>query len=115
LVTGEFVLVTAKQILNEVQRNLGKDFLRRSLPDEALAELTSATIQGSELVPLVKMVAGIASHPEDDLVLATLVNSEATHLVSGDRQLIALGSFEGADIVSPRHFLALLESQKLGG
>jgi len=114
-VFGEFILVTSKPIADEVRRNLGKDFLRRSLPDEDLAELMSAVFRGAAFVPLTRTVAGLASHPEDDLVLVTVASGETTHLVTGDRQLIALESFEEADIVTPREFLDILATQTLGG
>jgi putative PIN family toxin of toxin-antitoxin system len=113
-VFGECILVTSPPIANEVRRNLGKDFLRRSLPDEELAELMSAVFRGAEFVPLTRTVSGLASHPEDDLVLATVANGETSHLVTGDRQLIALESFEGADVSTPRAFLDILATQNWG-
>lgn len=56
------------------------------------------------------VVAGVATHPEDDLVLATAISGSADYLVTGDRQLRQLGSFQGVVIVSPRTFLDLLAS-----
>ena len=55
-------------------------------------------------------VAGVATHPEDDLILATAVASKATFLVTGDRKLRAVGNFQGVTILSPREFLTVLES-----
>jgi predicted nucleic acid-binding protein len=54
-------------------------------------------------------VHGLATHPEDDLILATEASARADHLVTGDRQLLALGSHAGALIVSPRQFLTVLQ------
>ena len=54
-------------------------------------------------------VQGVASHPEDDPVLATAVSAAADYLVTGDRQLQQLGSYQGVRIVSPREFLTLLD------
>jgi predicted nucleic acid-binding protein len=56
-------------------------------------------------------VHGIATHPEDDLILATAVSGRADYLVTGDRQLLALGSYQGVRIVTPRDFLAILEAE----
>ena len=55
-------------------------------------------------------VHGIATHPEDDLILSTAVSAQADYLVTGDRDLQALGSFRGVTIVSPRQFLAILQA-----
>ncbi len=63
------------------------------------AEPTSVTIA----------VIGIASHPEDDLVLATAVSGNVDYLVTGDLKLQALGRFRDVAIVSPRSFLDRLE------
>lgn len=54
-------------------------------------------------------VRGVATHPEDDVILATAVSAGADYLVTGDRQLQALVSCRGVTIVSPRQFLAVLE------
>ncbi len=62
-------------------------------------------------VAITTSVAGVATHPEDNLVLATAVSASADVLISGDRQLLKLGSYEGVHILSPRDFLAYLDAQ----
>jgi len=60
------------------------------------------------MTPLTVEVTGVATHPEDDLILATAVAGEASYLVTGDRKLRAVGAFQGVTILSPREFLARL-------
>jgi predicted nucleic acid-binding protein len=55
-------------------------------------------------------VAGVAPHPEDDLVLAAAVTAEADFLVTGDKRFLAVGSYAGVTILSPRAFLDVLEA-----
>lgn len=55
-------------------------------------------------------VAGIATHREDDLILATALSGDASFLVTQDRQLLKLGSYRGLQIVPPGRLLAILES-----
>jgi predicted nucleic acid-binding protein len=55
----------------------------------------------------------VATHPEDDLVLATAVSAHADYLVTGDRKLQRLGSYQGVRILSPREFLAVLAPERL--
>ncbi len=57
-------------------------------------------------VPL-RAVLPITGDPDDDTVLATARLGRVTHLVTGDRGLLALGVHEGIRIVTPRDFLAL--------
>lgn len=51
---------------------------------------------------------GIATHPEDDLILTTALSGGAAFLVTGDHGLLRLGSYEGVSIVTVRAFLAML-------
>ena len=55
-------------------------------------------------------VSGVATHPEDDLVLATAISGKADYLVTGDRQLLKLQEFEDVSIVSAAEFLLILQS-----
>lgn len=48
------------------------------------------------------------SNPEDDVVLATAVSAHADYLVTGDRQLLRLGAFEGVALISPAGFVEVL-------
>jgi predicted nucleic acid-binding protein len=52
-------------------------------------------------------VHGVVTHLEDDLILATAASARTDYLVTGDRQLLALGSHAGALIVGPRRFLTV--------
>ena len=74
---------------------------------EGLLELLE---EETERVSLRVAVQGVATHPEDDLILATAVSAQADYLVTGDKQLLALGSFQGVRIVAPAAFLAILEN-----
>lgn len=104
-------------IVNEVLRALQRDRVRRKY------HLTVAEIEGVRLLlekettptRVTREVHGIATHPEDDLILATASAAKADYLVTGDRQLQKLGSYEGTKIVSPREFLAVLEAQEAEG
>lgn len=59
--------------------------------------------------PITASVSGVATHPEDDLILAAAISGCADYLVTGDARLQALGTFQGVQIMSPRVFLGILE------
>lgn len=63
----------------------------------------------SAITPLTATVNGVATHPEDDLVLAAAVSARADYLVTSDTKLLRLESYEGVQIVSPATFLDVLE------
>jgi predicted nucleic acid-binding protein len=53
-------------------------------------------------------VRGVATHPEDDVVLATGVSAGADFLVTGDRKLLQLGTYRGVRITTCTSFLEAL-------
>jgi predicted nucleic acid-binding protein len=53
-------------------------------------------------------VLGIATHPEDDVVLATALSGNAQFLVTGDYKLVERKHYQGLILVTVRAFLAML-------
>ena len=66
------------------------------------------------ITPLTVAVEDVATHPEDDLVLATALSGGAQFLVTGDHKLLGLKTYRGLVIVSVREFLALLPGLQSG-
>jgi putative PIN family toxin of toxin-antitoxin system len=108
-----FLYLTSVALANEVRRALSRDRIRRNyhLDTTEVARLYGFLTSDHVLVPITAEVRGVATHPEDDLILATAVSAEADYLVTGDRQLLALADYEGVQIISPREFLTILELQ----
>ena len=98
---GAYHLVVSEPILEELAETWRDPYwLARFSPTEgaeAIALLRAAAI----VVPLTVAVTGVATHPEDDLILATAVASEASFLVTGDRKLRGSAPFR-ASPSSPR-------------
>ncbi len=109
---GRFRWLTSAPIVAEVFRALQRPSVKRRY------DITPEVLQGvSELLekraistPLTIQVVGVATHSEDDLILATAASARANYLVTGDRQLLALENFRGTQIVSPRQFIEILEA-----
>jgi predicted nucleic acid-binding protein len=53
----------------------------------------------------------VVDDSSDNRYLECAVEGNATHLVSGDRDLLELGHFEGIAIVTPQAFLDVLSAQ----
>jgi putative PIN family toxin of toxin-antitoxin system len=109
--TKAFTLAISTHLMAETARTLQKRyFAQRILRADRLAyyELlyTDAT-----LVPITVEVEGVATHPEDDLVLATALSASADYLVTRDRKLLDLGSYQGVTILSPTGFLQVIGAQ----
>jgi hypothetical protein len=68
------------------------------------------------LVPTSATVSGVATHPEDDLVLATAVSTSADYLVTGDNRFVTRAQlFQGVTLMSPRDFMTLLDELRGSG
>lgn len=105
---GVIELVVSAPILAELRRTYEDSYYaRRITPD--LVEAAVALLQAEALVvPLTVSVTGIATHPEDDLVLATAASAAADFLGTRDRQLLKLETFHGVRIVHPADLVSLL-------
>ena len=108
---GVYELILSQPILTETARTLREPyFAQRLTPAQQAANLTLLRRQ-AEIVTLTATVQGIAPSPADDLILATAVSGQAEYLVTGDRGLAAVGSYQGVEIVSPRAFLDVLSAE----
>lgn len=109
---GEFDLAVSRPILAELERTLHGSYFANRLSLEERASALSVVQSHATMTELTIVVRGVATHPEDDLILATALSAGADYLVTGDNALLALGSYEGVTILSPRAFLDLLSTNQ---
>jgi putative PIN family toxin of toxin-antitoxin system len=107
---GAFHLLVSRHLIDEVIRALARSEFARRTEDGYRAKITMA-LDGAEWIVVDDVEFGIATHPEDELILATAVLGNADLLVTGDKQLLKLGRVEGVRIVDSRTFLELLGEQ----
>jgi uncharacterized protein len=105
---GLFHLVISEQIITELTRTLAKGYFSRRLTTEQKSHGLTLLRKEATVTPIIATVSGVATHPEDDLILATAVSGKAAYLVTGDTQLRKLGSFKRVTILSPTDFLKSL-------
>lgn len=99
-----FTLCLSQSIVDELHRVLRDAF---EWSEEDLAEALDPILSLAEIVESTRVI--IASRdPNDDHVLACAIEAKADVIVSGDHDLLSLGTFEGIKIMNPRQFLELL-------
>ena len=106
-----YLLVVSEAILVEVLGVLAEPRLRSKycLEDQDIAQLEGLFRQEALLVPGQADVTGaIPADPQDEKFLACAVDGLADVIVSGDRHLLDLGSYQGIPILTVRQFLDLL-------
>jgi putative PIN family toxin of toxin-antitoxin system len=104
-----FAIVLSPAIVEETLRALTytrvKKCVRRTVDPELWFE---DIVLLAELVAGDCAMSGASPDPDDDKYLAAALEGRATLVVTGDPDLLALGSYQGIRIVSPRVFLGLL-------
>lgn len=103
---GEFELVTGRALLDELERILR---VRFEFPPEAASFVRSDLELAAELVAPPE-IERVSRDSADDVVLAVAKAGRVDRIVTGDRDLLSLGRYETAEIVTPRNFLETLSA-----
>lgn len=112
--TREFRLVTSEHIITELARTIVSAYFAKHITPDQAQRFILLLRRRATITPITMTVSGVATHPEDDLILASAASAQVNYLVSGDRQLQRLGSYQGITIVSARDFIQLLNRAKRG-
>ncbi len=108
---GAYDLVVSDHLLQELARTFTDRYYAQRVP-RADAEAILVLLGARAIVAtLTTEVKGVASHPEDDIVLATALSGNASVICTRDKQLLKLGQHQGVEIILPGALLARLESQ----
>lgn len=110
----ETTLITCEEIVAEYE-----DVLRRRhiigkfahISNETIAASAAALREDSLFVTLSAVPHVVIADPDDDIVLACALAGNAEYIVSRDRHLLALGTYQGIPIVSTEAFAAILRGQ----
>ena len=54
----------------------------------------------------------VCRDPDDDQVLALALAAKAELIITGDENLLSLGSFEGISIVAPAEAVTMIEARR---
>ena len=95
------------------------DVLRRPHFDKYVHEderraFLATLVREAELVVVTDVVT-VCRDPKDNKFLELALSGEATHIVSGDADLLVLHPFRGVCILTPRAFLAQGEGREESG
>lgn len=102
---GEIDLITSPPLLAELEGVLKRKFGFTAMA----AASTRAELEGIGEVVEPASVQQVTKNSADDLVLAAAVAGEVEVVVTGDKELLAIASYEGIRIESPGTFNEGLE------
>jgi uncharacterized protein len=108
----QFELYTSSYILAELHRTLNTNrYFASRLSESARRDNLRLILRLAVRVGLSLSVSGVASQAKDDPILATALNANADYLVTGDKALLTLRTFEGTRIVTAADFVAIIDAQ----
>lgn len=90
--------------LSELDEVLSRKQFRRYISEEEVRLFLAALARESRWVEVAIEVAACRD-PKDDKFLSLAVSGHATHIITGDSDLLALHPFQGVKILQPQTFL----------
>lgn len=105
---GDYTAVYSEPLLDEMLAKLALPRIRDKyhLTDNDISDLLALLALRGEFVGLRRRVR-VCRDPADDMLIETALAGGAEWLVTGDDDLLSLGTFESVRFVNPRRFLSL--------
>ena len=110
---GAFLLVTSPGILEEVSHRLAHPRIanRYSISSEDRIAVLRLLKAESMITPGSRDVS-VTRDPTDDKVIAAALETGAEYIVTGDKDLLTLGKYEGVGILTPARFISAIREQQ---
>lgn len=108
---GKFIICLAEEILEEAGRVLleyPRIRKRYQYSDEAVAEYVELLRVVAQLVTALPKIKAVERDPNDDMIIACGVKAKAQYIVTRDKDLLDIKTYEQISIVGPEAFAALV-------
>ncbi|HLF77845.1 MAG TPA: putative toxin-antitoxin system toxin component, PIN family [Dehalococcoidia bacterium] len=111
---GKFQLVTSDDLFEELRGVLSRPrLLRRIHDDSTYLSVLLARLRRYAIFVLPRERLEVVRDEADKRVLEAAVAGEADYIVTGDKDLLDLGSYQSIEIVTPARFAAILAAENL--
>ena len=112
---GRLRIIISPAIIREIglvfqYPRLKKTMQKHRLSAEEVEEAILKILKVAIITAGEKIIQGVSRDPADDLILSCAAEGQADFVISGDKDLTELGSFEGIRIMEPANFLQLIET-----
>ena len=103
-------LLVSEATVAELDEVLRRPKFDKYVPEEKRLEFLAALVREAERIEIAEVITACRD-AKDDKFLELAVNGRASHILSGDGDLLVLHPFRGIAVVTPQAFLTrLLES-----
>ena len=103
-VLAQGTLLGSPATLTELNEVIARQRFNRYLSEEERLEFVGELVRVSELVEVTAEIA-VCRDPKDDKLLELAVSGAATHIITGDEDLLSMHPFRGIAILSPHQFV----------
>jgi len=107
---GHFIYLISPTILAELKEVVYRPRLRRLMRVDP-AVLLDVIEADAQLVPGKLKLTGVCRDPKDDPFIACAVEGQASYLVTGDDDLLSMGSYRGITMIRAYDFVELLDKE----
>ena len=103
-IDGQLIVITAEELLSELRRKITQRF---PLYEPQLALLEASIREDAILIQLGSVQIAASRDADDNKFIEAAVIGNAQYIISGDKDLLTLGEYEGTKILKPSEFLEL--------
>jgi len=107
---GEFILVTSREIVEEINRvlHLPRIKVKYRLAESDIQVFVLTLIHKGNCVSGELALRGVAPDPGDDKIISCAIEGEAQFIVTGDKALQQLKEYQGIKVINARQFISVL-------
>jgi putative PIN family toxin of toxin-antitoxin system len=98
----------SKDIIDEIEDKLSYKFLWQ---DEQINLFLESIMEFCQIVKVNEKLTYIKDDPDDDKILECAVSADCNFIISGDKHLLKLKSYETMKILNPADFLLMLRDE----
>jgi putative PIN family toxin of toxin-antitoxin system len=99
---GRYTILTSPAIIEEVFSTLTRKF---KFPNRDAREFLEIIIAQSTVVIPTTRIRAVKTDPSDNKILECALAGGATHVVTGDKDILSLGKYQKIALVAPTQFL----------
>ncbi len=110
---GEFILVTSREIVEEINRvlHLPRIQVKYHLAESDIQAFVLTLIHQGDCVSGALALKGVAPDPADDKIISCAIEGEAQFIVTGDKALQKLKEYRSIKIINAEQFIRSLENK----
>ena len=97
----------SKETFSEFRKVL--NYPKFGLKDEEMKSIIEKEILPFfEVVDIEEKIHGVCRDPDDEMFISVAFNAKASHIVTGDKDLLDLKKYKSVRIISPQEYLMIL-------